>query len=253
LPKYEKVLKERLDTLYSKYNHKKFIKFDPIKYVYAFEDDTERELVGLICSSFSFGRVKQIFKAVDRFLDMVNNQPLMYVSNLNEKPDERLLSFKHRFVTGQDVFDLLLSAKKIIEGYGSIGKFARKHYRRGNFLELANETIKAFQGVNYLIPSTLRNSPCKRLFMFFRWMVRDDRIDLGLWKFISPAELVIPLDTHIFRVSKELGFTSKRTASLGTALEITENLRTYSENDPVKYDWALSRAGIIRNNFMLQE
>ena len=89
--------------------------------------------------------------------------------------------------------------------------------------------------------------------MFFRWMVRHDNIDTGLWKFISPGELVVPLDTHIFRMSKELGFTSRRTASLNTALEITDSLRQYSENDPVKYDWALSHIGIIENNFKNQE
>jgi uncharacterized protein (TIGR02757 family) len=83
-------------------------------------------------------------------------------------------------------------------------------------------------------------------------MVRDDNVDLGLWKFISPQELVIPLDTHIFRVSKELGFTSKKTASLNTAIEITDNLKNYSEKDPVKYDWALSHIGIIKNNFEIK-
>ena len=141
------------------------------------------------------------------------------------------------------------SSKRIIYKYGSMGGFARRHYNSGNFLGLADETIKAFQGVHYLIPSTLKNSPCKRLFMFFRWMVRDDNIDLGLWKFINPQELVIPLDTHVFRVSKELGLTTKRTASLRTAIEITDNLKRFNRDDPVKYDWALSHIGIIKNNF----
>ena len=116
-------------------------------------------------------------------------------------------------------------------------------------MELVDKTIKAFQGVNYLIPCSLKNSPCKRLFMFFRWMVRDDNIDLGLWKFIKAQELVIPLDTHIFRVSKELGLTRKKTSSLSTAMEITDNLKTFSQDDPVKYDWGLSHMGIIKNNF----
>ena len=114
---------------------------------------------------------------------------------------------------------------------------------------LVDETIKAFQGAGYLIPSALKKSPCKRLFMYFRWMARDDNIDLGLWNFISPQELVIPLDTHIFQVANELGLTSTRTASLRTAIEITDNLKKYSKYDPVKYDWPLSHIGIIKNNF----
>ena len=244
--------KEKLDALYKEYNNNEFIKYDPLKYVYEFEDEAEKELVALIASSLSFGRVTQIFKAVDRLLDIVNHEPLTYVSALKKNPDHKLLSFKYRFVTGQDVFDLLVSAKNIIEEYGSIGAFAREKYRKGRFLELADEIVQVFQGVKYLIPSSLKNSPCKRLFMFFRWMVRHDNIDTGLWSFISPGELVVPLDTHIFQMSKELGFTSRRTASLNTALEITDSLRKYSENDPVKYDWALSHIGIIENNFKNQ-
>ncbi len=245
----ETLSRERLDKLYSEYNNKKYIKYDPIKYVYNFESNSERELVGLIASSLSFGRVTQIFKAMDRLLEIMNYQPLNYVSSLKKTPDKKLLSFKYRFVTGQHVFNMLLSTKRIIEEFGSIGKFAEKNYRKGNFLELADEIIREFQGVYYLIPSSLKNSPCKRLFMFFRWMVRSDNVDLGLWNFISPQELVIPLDTHIFRVSKDLGFTSRRSASLNTALEITDSLKKYSKNDPVKYDWALSHIGIIANNF----
>jgi uncharacterized protein (TIGR02757 family) len=112
-----------------------------------------------------------------------------------------------------------------------------------------DEVTSTFRGVHYLVPSSLRQSPCKRLFLYFRWMVRDDNIDVGLWNFIDPRELVIPLDTHVFRTSTELGLTSRRTPSLGTAMEITNNLREYSANDPVKYDWGLSHAGIIANNF----
>ena len=244
-----KDLEKRLAAIYREYNDEEFIKYDPIKYVYQFEDERERELVGLISSSLSFGRVSQIFKAMDILLYITDNDPLHYVSTLKKEPEEKLLSFKYRFVTGMDVFNLLLSAKKLIEEYGSIGEFARENYRKGRFMELVDETIKAFRGVNYLIPCSLKNSPCKRLFMFFRWMVRDDNIDLGLWKFISPQELVIPLDTHIFRVSKELGLTRKKTSSLSTAMEITDNLKTFSQDDPVKYDWGLSHMGIIKNNF----
>jgi uncharacterized protein (TIGR02757 family) len=245
----QKALKKRLSKLYIEYNNREFIQYDPIKYVYGFEDRQEREIVGLLCSALSFGRVTQIFKAIEALLEIVHYKPLRYVSTLKKEPDEKLLSFRYRFVTGLDVFHLLLSTKTIIEQYGSIGDFARENYKKGRFLEFVSEIIKAFQDVYYLIPSSLKNSPCKRLFMFFRWMVRDDNIDLGLWKFINPQELVIPLDTHIFRVSKELGLTQKRTASLNTAIEITDNLKKFSESDPVKYDWALSHTGIIKNNF----
>lgn len=246
---HEKLIKQRIDELYREYNNEKYIKYDPIKYVYRFDDIVEKELVGMISSSLSFGRVTQIFKAMDRFLEIVNDKPLKYVLELKEKPDTKLLSFKYRFVKGPDIFNLLLSVKKIIEEYGSLGEFARKQYRRGRFLELVDKTINQFKNVYYLIPSTLNGSPCKRLFMFFRWMVRDDNVDLGIWNFINTQELIVPLDTHIFRVSKGMGLTSKKTASLKTAIEITNRLMKFSKDDPVKYDWALSHIGIIKNNF----
>ncbi len=249
MPACETRLKERLDTLYKEYNCESYIQYDPIKYVYEFEDETEIELMALIASCLSFGRVIQIFKALDRLLEIFHHEPLKYVSDLKESPDPKLFSFRYRFVTGLDVFNLLLTAQRIIKEYGSIGQFARKHYRKGGLEDLADEIIRAFTEVHYLIPSSLRNSPCKRLFMFFRWMVRHDNVDLGLWNFIPARELVIPLDTHIFRVSKELGLTNRCSASRNTALEITDNLRKYSESDPVKYDWALSHMGIIKNNF----
>ena len=250
---HEKLMKQKLDELYKEYNNKKYIKYDPIEYVYRFECVVEKELVGLISSSISFGRVTQIFRAMDHFLEIVNNEPLEYVLNLRKKPDRELLSFKYRFVNGPDMFNFLQSIKKIIEEHGSLGEFAKKKYRRGCFLGLVDKTIKQFKNVNYLIPSTLNGSPCKRLLMFFRWMVRNDQVDLGIWDFINTQELVIPLDTHISRVSKELGFTSKKTSSLKTAIEITNNLKKFSENDPVKYDWALSHIGIIKNNFGIEE
>ena len=86
--------------------------------------------------------------------------------------------------------------------------------------------------------------------MFLRWMVRNDHIDSGLWNFIDPRELVIPLDTHVFRTARELGFTERKTPSLAAAIEITDHLRRFCTEDPVKYDWTISHAVIIRNNFM---
>jgi len=248
-----KSLKKDLDELYWVYNNTRYIKYDPIKYAYRFKGRIERELAGLIASSLSFGRVTQIFKAMDSLLCIMDGKPLKYVTGLRKKPEKELLSFKYRFVKGMDAFQLLFSAKEIIEEHGSLGEFIEHRYRQGHLLEVMEEFIERFQKANYLIPSSLKKSSCKRLFMFFRWMVREDNIDLGLWNFISRDELVIPLDTHISQVSRALGLTSRKSASLKTAMEITDNLRKYSKDDPVKYDWALSHIGIIRNNFNQEE
>ena len=245
----KKIDRESLEALYHQYNDEKYIQYDPIKYVYRFDDPVEQELVGLIASSLAFGRVTQIFKAIDRIMEITNGEPLRYISSLNGEPDRELLSFQYRFVTGADVYRLFEVAGGVLKIHGSLGSFMQRQYRPGQFLRLVEGVIRAFQGVHYLVPCSLKGSACKRLFMYFRWMVRKDNIDLGLWDFISPAELVIPLDTHIFQVATALELTSRRTPSLAAALEITESLSKYSRRDPVKYDWALSHLGILANNF----
>ncbi len=250
LPTRQTLSKESLDQLYRVYNHKKYIQYDPIRYIYGYENQTEKELMALISSCLSFGRVTQIFKAVDRVLEISEGKPYDYVISLKGTPDSNLALFQYRFVSGRDLFMLLAAAKEILEEYGSLGNFAKTLYQPGKFLEFAGNFIRAFQGIYYLIPGSLKKSSCKRFFMFLRWMVRNDNIDSGLWNFIDPRELVIPLDTHVFRTARELGFTARNTPSLAAAIEITDHLRCFCEEDPVKYDWAISHAGIIRNNFM---
>ncbi len=245
----EEILEAKLEALYSKYNDKGWIPFDPIKYVYRFENPSEREVVGLIASSMAFGKVTQIFKAMDGLLEIVGGEPLKYILTLGDEPEARLRAFKYRFVTGADLHRFFKVIKEIFRKHGSLGGFVRQNYLEGRFSDLLEKFMSLFGEVYYLIPCSLKGSPCKRLCMFFRWMVRNDNIDLGLWDFINPRELVIPLDTHIFKVARELGFTSRRAPSQAAALEITEVLRAYSENDPVKYDWALSHVGIMANNF----
>ncbi len=240
---------EKLETLYHQYNDEEYIQYDPIKYVHRFENQAEQELVGLIASSLAFGRVTQIFKAIDLILEIVDGEPRAYISALGDAPEEKLLSFRYRFVSGSDIYRLFKVADCIISTHGSLGAFMRKNYRPGHFLGLVEKVIKVFESVHYLVPCSLKGSACKRLFLYFRWMVRRDTIDLGLWDFIDSAELVMPLDTHIFRVARDAGFTSRRSPSLATALDITKSLRRYSPDDPVKYDWGLARLGIIANNF----
>ncbi len=240
-------LGERLEALYHAYNDTGLIRFDPLKYVYMFNDPCQREVMGLIASSLAFGRVGQIFKALDQVLEIMQYDPLDYIKRIGERPEKRLLAFRYRFVTGTDLWRFFTTIGSILDTDGSIGEFVRRQTKRGFFSGL-QQVLEAFHGSRYLMPLRLKASPCKRLFMYLRWMVRDDNIDLGLWKFISPRELIIPLDTHVFQTARALGLTFKKSPSFSAALEITEKLRKLCPEDPVKYDWALSHKGIIRNN-----
>ncbi len=241
---------EYLESLYRAYNHKKFIRYDPIKYVHKFNglDEKEIELAGLIASSLSFGRVTQIFKALDYLFYIMEDAPLDYLIKLN-RPSRDLLAFKYRFITGKDLYNFFIRIKEIYATYGSIKDFL-KRYWIGDLIALLDRFISLFPNIKFLIPSSIKGSPCKRLFMYLRWMVRKDNIDIGLWEFIPTEKLIIPLDTHIFQIAKAFNLTSKRTPSLRAAIEITESLRLFCKDDPVKYDWALSHIGIIKNNFL---
>ncbi len=248
---HEPELGERLEALYHTYNDPRLIQFDPIKYVYLFDHPHQREIMGLIASSLAFGRVTQIFKAIDKVLEITNQDPLGYIEELGERPEPKLLAFKYRFVTGEDLWEFFSAISRILALHGSIGEFVRKNTREGFFSGL-DQVLSAFQGARHLMPTRLRASACKRFFMYLRWMVREDNIDLGLWSFISPSQLLIPLDTHIFKTAQDLGLTSRNSPSFLAAVEITEALRGFCPQDPVKYDWALSHVGIIRNNFSLE-
>jgi len=244
-------LKEMLEALYHTYNDPRLIQFDPIKYVYLFDEPHQREVIGLIASSLSFGRVTQIFKAVDQLLELIHYDPLGYIKRMGDRPEGKLLAFRYRFVTGQDLWHFFSAIGRIVAFHGSIGEFVRKTIKGDFFLGL-DKVLEAFKGARYLMPTRLRASACKRFFMYLRWMVRNDNIDLGLWSSISPSLLLVPLDTHVFQIAQGLGLTSRKCPSFLAAVEITEALRGFCPEDPVKYDWALSHVGIIRNNFSLE-
>jgi uncharacterized protein (TIGR02757 family) len=99
--------------------------------------------------------------------------------------------------------------------------------------------------VRFLIPDPAAGSACKRLSLFLRWMVRKDEIDTGLWRHVATSDLVIPLDTHIAGVSRRIGLTALRNPGWGMARAITEKLKEFDRDDPVKYDFALTRPGIL--------
>ena len=118
-------LRKKFDALYLKYNNKKYINTDPIKYVYMFEDLREKELMGFVAASLSFGRVAQFSVAIDNFIEIAQGEPLKYVINLSKDSERELSGFKYRFVTGKDFYEFLYVIKKIINDYGSVSAFVR--------------------------------------------------------------------------------------------------------------------------------
>lgn len=231
-------LKDLLESLYKKLNKRGLVDPDPLKFLYDYPDIKDREITGLLASSLAYGRVAQILKSVDKILQPMEGKPFDFVTSHNEKDFAAIYrGFVHRFTTDADIVRLLCGIKHVLKEYGNFENL----YLCGveKFADEMNLCRKS-----YLIPSPCDGSACKRLNLFFRWMVRSDEVDPGGWTKAKAADLVVPLDTHAFKAAKILGFTEKKAPNYKTALEITSHFAEISPSDPVKYDFALTRFGI---------
>jgi len=244
-------MKEKLEELYFRYNRREFIHPDPLEFVHLYEDPADREIVAFIASSLAYGRVNQILKSVACVLSPMVPSPSIFVAESRlDTFQNALYNVKHRFATGDHLACLLLGVKGVIEQYGSLHAcFVAGMNNDDTVLpalaHFAAEVTACANGrVGHLVPSPDRGSACKRLNLFLRWMVRSDDVDTGDWKDISPSKLIVPLDTHMHRISLSLGLTKRKQANMSTAKEITEGFRQISPDDPAKYDFALTRLGM---------
>jgi uncharacterized protein (TIGR02757 family) len=220
------------------------------------------EIVAFLASALAYGRVQQIEKSLTNLLGRMENNPFKFVQNFDEQRKAKLKDFKHRFTTGDNIADLLELLQIVLNKYGSIEKFFVQGYNPSDdniipalsrfcdlltCMHVAEHNGQSSRGLRYLLANPSRGSACKRLNLFLRWMVRDDDVDTGLWKSVDKAKLVVPVDVHMARLSGILGFHSRKTVSLATAVEITEAFAEIEPADPVKYDFALSRIGILQD------
>ncbi len=248
-----KLALKQLDNLYDKYNKFCYIHPDPLEFVYNYKKNKDREITGLLSSALAYGKVKQILKSVSSVLKKMGESPYNYIVNNCEKTFlDDFEDFKHRFTTGEDLVKLILGIKSVLKECGSLENcFVHSlAFSHNNFIDAVTQfagklNIFCKDNRSYLIPSPKNGSPCKRLMLYLRWMIRKDDVDPGCWgKKIVSSMLVIPLDVHMFNISKEFGLTSRKTADLKTAIQITNNFRELITADPVKYDFVLTRFGI---------
>ena len=244
--------KERLETLYSTYNRRCYVHPDPLEFLYDFQDPLDAELVGFIASSLAYGNVKQILKSVSQALTRLGPCPSLFLLNSPFRRISEVFSgFKHRFTTGEDLARVLWGVRLVIEKHGSLQKCFLSRLRRED--QTVTPALSAFvegllpDGCDFLIPNPGRGSACKRLNLFLRWMVRHDEVDPGGWDEVPSSKLLVPLDTHMHRIAIKLGLTKRKQADLRTAIEITEAFRKISPEDPVRYDFVLTRFGIRKD------
>lgn len=258
-------LRRRLDDLYLRYDHR-FVDPDPLEFVRAQARPADREVVGLLASSLAYGNVIQIKRSIAAVLEVLGTQPARAVRRLDPRATARRLEgFRHRFSDGRDVACLLYFLRQILESHGSVEAFfAAGHDPDSPHVGpgLASFAARALAldhgglygrgrlppdaGVRFFLPSPEDGSACKRLNLYLRWMVRRDGVDLGVWRAVEPAALIIPLDAHVYALARRLRLTRYRSPGWPMAVDITRHLRRLDPHDPVKYDFALHRMGLWR-------
>jgi uncharacterized protein (TIGR02757 family) len=259
-----KRLKTVLDDLYAN-RSQAHLANDPISFCRRYQSPEDREIAGLIASSFAYGNVKIILRNLDSIFIRMGPSPRRFVEEFEPEQGLALFAgFKHRFNDARDLCALLLAARTMLDEADSIGEFFLGCYDRNadditpSLTEFSatllamdysavfgSRSIPAESYFPFFFPSPASGSACKRLCMFLRWMVRpDDGIDLGLWREIPPAKLVIPVDAHIRRICRYLGLTRRNQGDWRMAREITAALRKHDPADPVKYDFSLCHLGI---------
>jgi uncharacterized protein (TIGR02757 family) len=247
-----KNLKSFLDKKVDQYNQPSFIKDDPISIPHLFSGKQDIEIAGFFAAIFSWGNRTAIIGKSTELMERMEMKPHEFCLQADLPKLKKLKGFKHRTFNEDDLFYFV--------------EFFHHHYNKHSSLEKAffpEKGMSAEEGLNYFrrcflsaehlrrtekhISSPLQKSSCKRLNMFLRWMVRrDDKgVDFGLWKNISPSQLICPLDLHVARVARKLGLLKRKQPDWQAAVELTAALRKLDKNDPVKYDFALFNLGIV--------
>lgn len=241
---------DMLASLHDRLNWRRYVHPDPLEFLYCCEDPADREIVALVASSLAYGRVAQILKSVSAVLGRIGPDPARALADSSPARLRKAMSgFRHRFSTGEQVAAMLAGARRVIRRHGSLGACFAAGASPDD--ETVLPALQAFVGevskagdCGHLLPDPSRKSACKRLNLMLRWMVRRDRVDPGGWDGAAAAGLIVPLDTHMHRIGLGLGATRRKSADMRTAMEITAAFRKILPDDPVRYDFALTRLGI---------
>lgn len=245
-------LRDFLDEKVSLYNRRSFIDSDPVSIPRLFSKQQDIEIAGFFAAVFAWGNRTTIINKSKELLARMDQAPYAFVTGHTNRDLQRLTGFMHRTFNDTDLLYFIA--------------FLQHHYSREKSLETAftrhgdtaESRLAGFHRYFFSLPETPertrkhiatpeRGSTCKRLNMFLRWMVRRDRsgVDFGIWKTMTPASLICPIDVHVSRVARRLGILQRKQTDWLAALELTDYLRTLDPDDPVKYDFALFGLGVM--------
>ena len=242
------ITKTEIDKLVEIYETKDFIKDDPIQFPHRFTNKKDIEIAGFIASLIAYGNRKVFIKKLDNLFDIAQNEPLNFILNFKSKD---LKDFNYRFGTTEDFVEIFWILKELYSKDGGLEELFKYGYENSEnfFIPVCDYFYSHFKkegtlGTKFMIPNPRNNGAMKRMCMLLRWFVRKGPVDLGIWDFMKPSELLIPLDTHVARISRQMGLLKRCSNDFKSVLEITNNLKAFDANDPIKYDFALFGYGI---------
>jgi uncharacterized protein (TIGR02757 family) len=236
---------------YRRYHDPRFIHPDPLEVVLRYDDPADREVAALVCASLALGRVQSVLDVCaavfERLPDPAATVRRASLGDLRE----RFEGFVYRFFGREEIAHFLFAIGEALRRYGSLERAFLAHHSAGDetvlpgLAGLSRELSDYADGIHgLLIAQVARGSAAKRWHLFLRWLVRRDEVDPGGWASVSPALLITPMDTHMHRICTRLGITRRKSADGKAALEITEFFRRLDPEDPVRFDFSLTRMGL---------
>jgi uncharacterized protein (TIGR02757 family) len=246
-------LKDFLDAKVLEYNHPKFIESDPIQIPHEFNLKEDIEISGFLTATIAWGNRKMIIKNAAKMMELMGNSPYDFVMNHKKYHLDSLNGFVHRTFNSEDLKYFIIGLKHIYLEYGGLEKLFSIHTTSNSTQPTIHKLKEAFfekphlQRTEKHISDPLKGSAAKRINMFLRWMVRNDKsgVDFGIWKNLSPAQLSCPLDVHSGNVARKLGLLTRKQNDAKALKELDISLQKLDKNDPVKYDFALFGLGVF--------
>lgn len=259
-------LRTHLEEIHARFD-RRWLSPDPLEFLHRYDDPADVEIFGFFAAGLAYGRVDQIGRSLADLAERLGPHPARFVREFDASRDAaRFRGFVHRFHVGRDLALLTELLHRALDEEQTLGdwfargddptapdigpgltSFCRRMVGRTDLRLTRSGRLPPRAPVRYFFSAPADGSACKRLNLYLRWMVRRDRhgLDFGLWTRVSAARLIIPLDTHIARIATNIGLTARRTPDWKMAEEITRALRRLDPADPVKYDFALCRLGIL--------
>ena len=246
-------LKDFLDSKVEQYNNPKFIDTDPIQIPHQFTLKEDIEIAGFLTATISWGNRKSIIKNSKHMMELLELSPYDFVMNHETSDLKKLNVFVHRTFNGEDFIQFIISLKHIYKTHNGLESIFSKYAKKDSLQFSIHEFKKHFFEVLHLprtqkhISDPLKNSAAKRINMYLRWMIRNDKtgVDFGIWKSLSPSLLSCPLDVHSGNVARKLGLLNRKQNDAKALNELDISLRQFDVHDPVKYDFALFGLGVF--------